>query len=116
MNNRRDFFKTAAAAVLGAVNVSAAESLTQAPALTRTGPDDRKYWVSVMEKLASPVLGHLAKRELRKVMPVETSGSAADRSQYTHLEAFGTSARRPVAVAGGAGAGWRGNRIAEKIH
>lgn len=89
MNNRRDFFKTAAAAVLGAVNVSAAESLTQAPALTRTGPDDRKYWVSVMEKLASPVLGHLAKRELRKVMPVETSGSAADRSQYTHLEAFG---------------------------
>ncbi len=90
MKNRRDFFKTVVAAgVLGAVNVSAAESLAQAPALTRAGPDDRKYWVSTLEKLASPMLGHLAKRELRKVMPVETSGNATDRSKYTYLEAFG---------------------------
>jgi hypothetical protein len=42
-----------------------------------------------LEKLANPVLNHLAKRELRQVMPVETSGSATERSQYTHLEAFG---------------------------
>ena len=90
MKNRRDFFKTAAAAaVLGAVNMSAAESLAQAPAFSRSGPDDRKYWISILEKLASPVLGNLAKRELRKVMPVETSGNAANRSKYTHLEAFG---------------------------
>ena len=90
MKNRRDFFKTVAAAgVLGAVNVSTAESFTPTPAFIRTGPDDRKYWVSILGKLANPVLGHLAKRELRKVMPVETSGNAADRSQYTHLEAFG---------------------------
>jgi hypothetical protein len=89
MNNRRDFFKTlAAAAVLGAVNVSPAESVTLTPAFSRNGTDDRKYWLSILEKLASPVLGHLAKRELRKVMPVETSRDAADRSRYTHLEAF----------------------------
>ena len=86
MNDRREFLKTlGAAAALGAVNVSASES-RPAP---RSGRGDRRYWVSTMARLAEPVLGHLAGRELRKVMPVEASGGAASRGRFAHLEAFG---------------------------
>jgi hypothetical protein len=42
-----------------------------------------------MEKLAGPVLGSLSRGELKKQMPVETPGSAADRRRFSHLEAFG---------------------------
>jgi hypothetical protein len=48
----------------------------------------RDYWITVLEKLAGPVLGHLAKRELKKTMPVEAY-NPAERRSYTHLEAFG---------------------------
>ena len=41
-----------------------------------------------MERIATPVLENLSRRELRKVMPVE-AGNPADRSRFTHLEAFG---------------------------
>ncbi|MGN6555710.1 MAG: DUF2264 domain-containing protein [Verrucomicrobiota bacterium] len=53
-----------------------------------TGKEDRQYWVSVAEKLAGPVLGNLAQRELKQRMPVEAE-NPADRRQCTHLEAFG---------------------------
>ena len=50
---------------------------------------DRAYWISVLEKLAEPVLSNLARGELRKAMPVETFGSVAKLRKYTHLEATG---------------------------
>jgi hypothetical protein len=90
MNSRRDFFKQATAAgVLSSVNVSAAEALTHAQTSTGTGLDDRRYWLSILEGLATPVLGNLSKRNLKKAMPVETTGNAEERGKYTHLEAFG---------------------------
>ena len=84
-DSRREFFKSVAA--LGVVGlagvVPAAENLAaSAPVL-----DDRSYWLAVMEKIASPVLENLSRRELKKAMPVEAASS--DRAQYTHLEAFG---------------------------
>lgn len=51
---------------------------------------DRDYWLSVLNRLAHPVLAALSKRNLKATMPVEAPhNNVADRSQYTHLEAFG---------------------------
>jgi hypothetical protein len=49
---------------------------------------DRDYWVSVLDRLARPVLSNLAAGTLRRMMPVEAR-DRSDRSRYTHLEAFG---------------------------
>jgi hypothetical protein len=90
MNDRREFLKSiTAAAALGAVSVSAAGPPSGEPAPTRTGRDDRRYWVSTMATLAGPVLSRLAKRGLKRFMPVETRTGAADRARFTRLEAFG---------------------------
>lgn len=87
MKTRRDFFKSAA--VIGALGATglplrAAENkIESAP----TG-DDRRYWVSVLEKISRPVLENLARRELRLKMPVEEQ-AGTKRKAFTHLEAFG---------------------------
>ena len=87
VKNRRDFFKSAAAiGIFGAAGLplSAAENkMEPAPA-----GNDRRYWVSVAEKLARPVLEKLARRELKKNMPVEQWPDAG-REKFSHLEAFG---------------------------
>ncbi|MBW8864290.1 MAG: DUF2264 domain-containing protein [Verrucomicrobia bacterium] len=87
MKTRREFFKSAA--VIGALSATglplrAADSKATPPA----AGDDRSYWVSVMEKIARPVLENLARRELKLKMPVEEQ-PGAKRKDYTHLEAFG---------------------------
>ena len=51
------------------------------------GAAERAYLVETMIKIAKPVLTALSKNELRKNMPVESSGN--DRGKYSHLEAFG---------------------------
>ena len=38
----------------------------------------------MMEKVAAPVLENLSRRELKKNMPVESSG--LEREKYTHIE------------------------------
>ena len=87
MKTRREFFKSAAAlGVLGATGLPlrAAENKIEPGA----PGDDRRYWVSVMEKIARPVLENLARRELKLKMPVEEK-PGAKRQACTHLEAFG---------------------------
>jgi hypothetical protein len=87
VNDRRVFLKTAAAlGLIGVVGVPVIKS--SAETFPGNGADDRLYWVSVLEKISRPVLENLARRELRKAMPVE-AGSPSDRAKYTHLEAFG---------------------------
>jgi hypothetical protein len=94
MKTRRDFIKSVAAAGLsGAVGLPRVESAgADSPALgpdaTRSGSEDRRYWLSVLERIAEPVMGNLARRELGKNMPVETA-DPDKRRQYAHLEAFG---------------------------
>ena len=87
MKTRREFFKSAATlGVLGAAGLplSAAET----PVTIPTSSDDRRYWVSILEKISRPVLENLSRRELKKNMPVEEQ-PGAKRTPFTHLEAFG---------------------------
>jgi hypothetical protein len=49
--------------------------------------DTREYWVSVLTKIADPVLVNLSQQKLRANMPVEMG--KIDRKSVTHLEAFG---------------------------
>ena len=90
MKNRREFFKSAA--VLGALGATglplrAAEDKNSATTFTPPG-DDRRYWVSVLEKISRPVLENLSRRELKLKMPQEEQ-PGAKRKAATHLEAFG---------------------------
>jgi hypothetical protein len=93
MNQRRSFLKfVAATGALAATGMRATEKTeTPSPAVephAGSGSDDRADWIGVVERVATPVLANLAKRELRKRMPVETTGDAAKRRGGTHLEAF----------------------------
>ncbi len=49
--------------------------------------DTREYWVSVLVKVADPVLTNLSKEQLRANMPVISKG--ASRKEVSHLEALG---------------------------
>lgn len=52
--------------------------------------DPRGYWISVLTKIADPVLSSLSTGNLRQKMPVECyPGTTDSRKQFTHLEAFG---------------------------
>jgi hypothetical protein len=62
--------------------------LAQSSATTPVNRDDRSYWLAVAQRIATPVLTSLSRRELKKTMPVEAR-NPADRAKYAHLEAFG---------------------------
>lgn len=55
-------------------------------AQANSGAEDRAYSVTVMQRLADPVLTALAEDRLKQTMPVE---GPPDRAAYTHLEALG---------------------------
>jgi hypothetical protein len=83
--NRRDFLTVAGTVgVAPLVGVGAATAQTPAPAQG----SDRAYWVSVMTRLADPVLKNLADGTLKARMPVEQA-AGADRRAVSHLEALG---------------------------
>jgi hypothetical protein len=51
---------------------------------------DRAYWLSVLRRIADPVLTACSQGKLKASMPVEAPhGNAAERRLYTHLEALG---------------------------
>lgn len=89
MTSRREFIKSVGAfgvAGMGSIAMQGtADEVTGQPDEERS---DRSYWLSVMDRLASPVLTNLSRRELKNAMPVEAR-NPRDRAQYTHLEAFG---------------------------
>jgi hypothetical protein len=62
------------------------------PKDTATSPSastpDRAYWVSITEKISRPVLENLARRTLKKNMPVEQQ-PGSKREPVSPLEAFG---------------------------
>jgi hypothetical protein len=51
--------------------------------------NDRAYWLSVLRKIADPVLEALSRGQLKSRMPVETLPGLEERKKVTHLEAFG---------------------------
>jgi hypothetical protein len=57
------------------------------PNSNSAGIQERDYLVKELVKIADPVLTALSKNQLKKEMPVESSGE--HRERYTHLEAFG---------------------------
>ncbi|HEY4417210.1 MAG TPA: DUF2264 domain-containing protein [Verrucomicrobiae bacterium] len=90
MKTRRDFFRSATAlSLLGAANLPLASFAENETAVVING-DDRAYWVSILDKIARPVLANLARGTLRKTMPIECAkGLLPSRKSCTHLEAFG---------------------------
>ncbi|PTT02245.1 hypothetical protein DBR11_05350 [Pedobacter sp. HMWF019] len=49
--------------------------------------NSREYWVSVLVKIADPVLRNLSKKQLRAKMPIDCKDEK--RKEVAHLEAFG---------------------------
>jgi hypothetical protein len=69
-----------------AISVKGIDSLVQKSDFA----DSREYWVSVLAKIADPVLNSLSNETLRKDMPVECMPSENEsRKEVTYLEAFG---------------------------
>lgn len=57
---------------------------------TDPGAAERTYCISILTRIADPVLEALSRDELKEKMPVEArQGLINDRKQYTYLEAFG---------------------------
>jgi hypothetical protein len=84
MIERREFLQ--ALAVTGLAGSVAARPASE----TTNGSTERIYWISVLRRLADPVLVNLAEQRLKDRMPVEAApGLMAERRDYTHLEAFG---------------------------
>jgi hypothetical protein len=81
--NRRQFLT--AAGTVGVAPVLGGRPVAQAQSGAQT---DRAYWVSVMTRLADPVLKNLANGTLKARMPVEQA-AGADRRAVSHLEALG---------------------------
>jgi len=85
MIERREFLQVLAAATVASAGVTRAEPGHQLPTVNT----DRAYWLSVLRRLAEPVLVNLAEHRLKERMPVEVApGATAERRNYTNLEAF----------------------------
>ncbi|GAB4247513.1 MAG: DUF2264 domain-containing protein [Acidobacteriota bacterium] len=54
------------------------------PTELRSGAEDRSYWLNVLDRLAEPVLYHLAAGQLKARLPV-----TGERAEFAPLEAFG---------------------------
>jgi hypothetical protein len=86
MIERREFLQgLALTGLAGAVAASPKQNSSQA-----SGSTERTYWISVLKRLADPILMNLAEQRLKERMPVEAAvGLKAERQDYTELEAFG---------------------------
>jgi hypothetical protein len=89
MKSRRDFVKLAATATLLGATGTRAESTAAPAVIGGAAADARVYWTQVAARLATPVLGALARRQLKATMPVEANPASPDRPQFSHLEALG---------------------------
>ncbi|KKO90352.1 hypothetical protein AAW12_17080 [Sphingobacterium sp. Ag1] len=57
---------------------------------TSVNENDRAYWVSVLHKMAAPILSNISKQQWRKNMPMEVSPTFDNRDPGVgYLEAFG---------------------------
>ena len=81
---RRAFLKA-----LGVAGAPAALTATpRPPQAAAASESDRTIWLTVLRRLADPVLTNLANETLKARMPVEEA-SGANRRNVTHLEALG---------------------------
>jgi hypothetical protein len=86
---RRTFLKSALIASAPLVAQAYVSAETPVPP-ARTGSDDRKQWLAIVERVSQPVLEAISQQELRATMPIECAkGQEASRAECTHLEAVG---------------------------
>lgn len=89
MKSRRDFLRSVTAlGVTGLTGISPNTATAKSTVPQNHQTNDRDYWLAITRRIASPVLETLARRELKKNMPVEAA-QPDKRAKYTHLEAFG---------------------------
>src|SRR4051812_819855 len=89
MQSRRGFIKTLAVAGLaGSTTTGRATPAAESPVTVSTSL--RAEWCRRLIQVVDPVLGALARRELKATMPVEAA-NVKERAEYTHLEALGRS-------------------------
>lgn len=88
MQSRRGFLKTLAAAGLAGAVPGSGATTGPVPPPPEAPETVRAEWCRWLTRLADPVLGALARRELRATMPVEAA-NPKERAEYTHLEALG---------------------------
>lgn len=85
--NRRNFLQNGAALGMAWPLLASSESL---PVPDVAEHNVRPYWVRTMLQIADPVLIALSQGRLKETMPVEAPhGNAAERRQFTYLEAMG---------------------------
>ena len=86
---RRNFLKIASSfGVAGIVNAASREAVASESA--EKAADDRKYWVELLDKIASPVLANMSKGQLVKNMRVQNSPTYDKRDRrVAYMEAFG---------------------------
>ncbi len=85
--NRRNLFKNLS--LLGLIPVSSKFSVSS-DIINDFPEHERKYWISILTKIADPLLVSLSRGELKRNMPVECKpGHENDRKKVTYLEAFG---------------------------
>lgn len=86
---RRNFFKIAPLAGLFGF-VSPGKAIAAIPETFMPAKSDREYWVSLMVRIAEPVLSNLSKGTLKKNMPLEKpEGYGKKVEEVTYLEALG---------------------------
>ena len=88
IQQRRELLKSILIGITTGVSWPGTLSLAQNSQVTPATVGDRSYWVALLEKLATPVLTALSRRELKTTMPVEAK-NPEDRVRYAHLEGFG---------------------------
>lgn len=81
--NRRSFLKSAALAGATFAPIAATPAAAQIE-------DERAAWLSILRRVAEPVISNLAANQLKARMPVEAAeGRVEERRTVTHLEALG---------------------------
>jgi len=87
---RREFIAAAMGAGAVAGFATGASAQTAVPAVATTGADDRAYMVDLLQKMASPVLGAMAKGQLQARFKPEVSPTWDGRPiKVAYLECFG---------------------------
>lgn len=86
---RRNFLKLSS--VLGLLGITGKVVARETAANDKKKQSDREYWVSILDKMATPVLANMSRGELRKNMKVEVSKGWGEKAtkEVAYMEAFG---------------------------
>ncbi len=87
--SRREFIATSAATgLLAGISTTRGQSVPAGLPLSTTGAQDRQYWLTVVDRLARPILTALHENRLATLL-ASRKNARADRAQFAPLEALG---------------------------